>query len=102
MSIRYPEAAAAWAAWERAQRLAGELGSVMTELGLEEYSDYYIPRAFRHGGRQWRVIGPYIAETSSDGDGGIVAVFTSDGEPRAWGVVEYLCLDDGSRYPIED
>ena len=96
MSIHYPEAAAARAAWERACQ-------ALAEIDLEGCLDGRIPpRVFRHGGRQWRIVGPYIAELSTDGDGGIVAVFTSDGKSRGWGIVEYLCLDDGSKYPIED
>jgi len=100
--IRDDGAVAAREAWERAFRLAGE---ALAELGLKECFDYYMPRVFRHGGRWWRIVGPYyIAEEDENGE--ILAVFTSGGEPREFRLVagsRYADLQVGNgRYPIED
>src|SRR5690606_12010601 len=96
-----------WAIWRHGSGAASRIcdtDPVVESLARERCLNYHMPRVFRHGGRWWRIVGPYIAEIE-DEDGEVLAVFTSDGEPREFRLVEgsrYVDLQVGNgRYPIE-
>lgn len=110
MSIRDDGAIAAREAWQRAFRTLfealkempfltpfREIGSVVAEIDLEKCLNGRIPpQVFRHGGRRWRIVGPYIAEENEEGE--ILAVFTSNGEPREYEIRSLVVTGSRGRF----